>query len=128
MTYVLKSFIKTTLYALAAVTESQLLKFSDTGGYAPADTSVGTCTPFVALETTTGAGYFTAALSCIMLMGHSAAINPGMPVRWSDTDKVRAADTNQSYVGVALDGSGDTAAVRTKAVWFGPQGGTASVV
>jgi hypothetical protein len=63
-----------------------------------------------------------------MLVGYSAAINAGLPVRWSDTDKVRPADTNQSFIAIALDGAGDTAAARTKAILFGMQAATASVV
>ena len=128
MTFVKTTYVKTTLYALAAVVDSQFLKYSDTGGYAAADSSTAGLTGFVALESASS-GYFLAALMGIMAVGHSAAINPGAPVRWSDTDKVRPSDCIQNSVGYALEGSGDTAAVRTKLIFFGPGGhaGTAAV-
>lgn len=122
MTFVKNIYIKTTLYALATVTESQFIKYSDTGGYAAADSS-DSCSGFVALETASS-GFFLAALMGIMAVGHSAAINPGRPVRWSDTDKVRPADCIQNSIGIALEGSGDTASVRTKLILFGPGGHT----
>jgi hypothetical protein len=122
MTFVPYTYIKTTLYALATVTESQFIKYSDTGGYAAADSS-DTCTGFVALETASS-GYFLAALMGVIKVGYSAAINPGRPVKWSDTNKVSPADCIQNSIGIALEGSGDTASVRTRLVLFGPGGHT----
>jgi hypothetical protein len=121
MTFVKTRYITTTLYALAAVVDSQFLKYSDSGGYAAADSSTAGLSGFVALESASS-GYFSACLFGIMSVGHSAAINPGCPVRWSDTDKVRPSDCPQNSIGLALEGSGDTASVRTRLILFGPYG------
>jgi hypothetical protein len=110
-----------TLYAVGAVTEGQWLKYSDTGGYANADSS-DTAIGMVAVESRDASTYFTAAIQGIVKMCHSAAINPGGSVKWSDTDTVAPADCIQNAIGIALQGSGDSVSTRLREVYFYGQG------